>query len=85
MARPDRTSHSSRSVMWKTIHKGNLAVKRVRNHWEAYMCASKFSAWKCDQRSGSCSCWGGGGERSQVCLPFMPLMVSSGRAHMEKR
>lgn len=53
------TSHSSRSVMWKTIHKGNLAVKRVRNHWEAYMCASKFNAWKCDQRSESCSCWCG--------------------------
>lgn len=50
------TSQSSRSVMWKTMHKGNLAVKRVRNHWEAYMCASKFSSWKCDQRSGSCSC-----------------------------
>lgn len=79
---PDRTSHSSRSVMWKTIHKGNLAVKRVRNHWEAYMCASKFSAWKCDQRSGSCSCWW---KRSQVGLLFMPIMVSSDRAHMEKR
>lgn len=50
------TSQSSRSVMWKTMHRGNLAVKRVRNHWEAYMCASKFSSWKCDQRSGSCSC-----------------------------
>ncbi|TNN32364.1 hypothetical protein EYF80_057476 [Liparis tanakae] len=32
-----RTSHSSRSVMWNTMHRGNLAVKSVRNHWEAYI------------------------------------------------
>lgn len=51
------TSQSNRSVMWKTMHKGNLAVKRVRNHWEAYMCASRFSSWKWAQRSGSRSCW----------------------------
>lgn len=53
---PNYTSQSSRSVMWKTMHRGNLAVKRVRNHWEAYMCASRFSSWKWDHRSGSCSC-----------------------------
>lgn len=26
-----------------------------------------------------------GGKRSQVCLPFMPLVVSADRAHVEKR
>lgn len=80
---PNITSHSSRSVMWKTIHKGNLAVKRVRNHWEAYMCASKFNAWKCDQRSDSCSCRCGktsvfqkGNSPTSVCL-FMPLFCDN--------
>jgi len=31
------TSQSSKSMMWKTMHSGNLAVKRVRNHWDAYI------------------------------------------------
>lgn len=31
------TSQSSKSMMWKTMQSGNLAVKRVRNHWDAYI------------------------------------------------
>lgn len=31
------TSHSSKSMMWNTMQSGNLAVKRVRNHCDAYI------------------------------------------------
>lgn len=50
------TSQSSKSMMWKTMQSGNLAVKRVRNHWDAYMWASKLRSEKWLCKSGNCSC-----------------------------
>lgn len=50
------TSLRKRSMIWKTMERGNLAVKRVRNHWEANMCASTLMALKCWLRSGTESC-----------------------------
>ena len=49
------TSQSSKSMMWKTMQSGNLAVKRVRNHWDAYIWASRFRSEKWLCRSGNCS------------------------------
>ena len=50
------TSPRNKSRMWKTMKRGNLAVKRVRNHWEANMCVSRPWSRKCSYNSGSMSC-----------------------------
>ena len=56
IARHRLTSHRNMSMTLYTKQRGNLAVKMVRNHWEANMCVSILFFWKCWLRSDISPC-----------------------------